>query len=305
MTRGKTFGSAKLLVEIEIQFGPVLEVVELAGVVGEGGCRLLTCEKGEVILKTDATATEREFYENFADELRSQGVVTPLLYASGHDEIYGDWILLEYIPHQYPRHRWQDYSERLRVLFNLHQATWGAETAILHNPYLPSWSDIMTGSVMDWYARGADEEGIKDKLTEACHRFNHLSMKDCCISGDTNPTNWHLRDGQIVLVDWERFGYGTPALDLGVMIPGIGNEDTSTEQAVAAKYFRRWEESGKSFPYTIETLTEQIILAKLFTMVEFIEQNSTRYGSHGNNDTVPTIQFIIERLPLQLNKLNL
>src|SRR5579883_2966731 len=43
-------------------------------------------------------------------------------------------------------------------------------------------------------------------------------------TGDPNPTNWGLRaDGTIVLYDWERFGQATPAIDLAITVPGLGD----------------------------------------------------------------------------------
>ena len=63
----------------------------------------------------------------------------------------------------------------------------------------------------------------------------HLFRPVCAISGDPNPVNWGLRDdGTLALFDWERFGRCSPALDLAITVPGLGDE--TAYRAVATSY---------------------------------------------------------------------
>lgn len=49
--------------------------------------------------------------------------------------------------------------------------------------------------------------------------FDHRTL----ISGDANEGNWGRRDnGELVLFDWERFGYGSPAIDLAPLVSRMG-----------------------------------------------------------------------------------
>jgi hypothetical protein len=52
------------------------------------------------------------------------------------------------------------------------------------------------------------------------------------ISGDSNAGNWGRRaNGDVVLFDWERFGRGSPAIDLAPLIKGMGTKHAFTDLA--------------------------------------------------------------------------
>ena len=84
------------------------------------------------------------------------------------------------------------------------------------------------------------------------------------ISGDPNPTNWSVReDGTVVLFDWERVGYGTPALDLAITVPGLGTPDDY--RRVVEGYLRAGPSPELTAPQEgpVERLAYDIALANL------------------------------------------
>ncbi len=88
--------------------------------------------------------------------------------------------------------------------------------------------------------------------------YQLLFTPQCWISGDPNPTNWGVRsDGTLVLYDWERFGKATPALDLAITVPGLG--DWASFQAVAAAYLEYNAFLSSPTTQEISLLTQQII----------------------------------------------
>ena len=106
---------------------------------------------------------------------------------------------------------------------------------------------------------------LRPLLSSMQEGSSHLFAPLCSISGDPNPSNWGLReDASPVLFDWERFGAGTPALDLAITVPGLGDEDD--RRAVASTYLDGWP--GAPFP--IDRLTRDMALAKAWTVVELL-----------------------------------
>src|SRR5690242_19318897 len=67
---------------------------------------------------------------------------------------------------------------------------------------------------------------LQATLDEICDKSQSLFIPSHPLSGDPNPRNWRLRAvGLFVLFDWERFCFGAPALDLAIIVPGLGNAD--------------------------------------------------------------------------------
>ncbi|MBE5106039.1 hypothetical protein IGI01_12210 [Bacillus thuringiensis] len=97
----------------------------------------------------------------------------------------------------------------------------------------------------------------------------------CCVSGDPNPTNWGIRNNnQLVLFDWERIGYGSPVIDLAIIIPGLGTTDKSLESSIANTCLNLWKTTSISFPYSASELIQQITLAKIWSALDFIVNNA-------------------------------
>lgn len=299
MSRSDNPIGPELQERIEETFGSIRTVTMLQGVAGESTSMHVVCEFGQAVLKVGTNPIERNFYEGYAKALREKGVATPVLYHSGSSAELGAWLLLEYIPKPFPEERFRADPQQLRALFQLHQQTWAQHQPLLDAYYTPVWSESMTETLMDWFARSTERDSIRNSLEQARLRFHGFPLTDCCISGDANQTNWRIReDGEVVLLDWERFGYGTPAFDLAVTIPGLGSEDSSLERMVARRYLEYWKDSGKTFPYQEDTLVEQIRLAKLFTIVEFITQVTKRPNAIEKSRN--TVRFLVQTLPLQL-----
>jgi hypothetical protein len=99
------------------------------------------------------------------------------------------------------------------------------------------------------------------------------------ISGDPNPLNWGLRDdGTAVLFDWERLTIATPALDLAIAVPGLG--DWIAFRAVAAGYLGDARERA-------DALARDIAAAKVWSVVELLA---------GVAAGAVTLSFPVERL---------
>lgn len=110
------------------------------------------------------------------------------------------------------------------------------------------------------------------------------------LSGDPNPTNWGLRrDNSLVLYDWERFGWGTPALDVAITIPGLG--DPGAFRKMAACYLATDERAA------VAQLTQHIGLAKVWSLVEFLSMFV------GERNAPPTIAYLQLAFPLWLHHL--
>jgi hypothetical protein len=281
-------------------FGKPEHVERLQGVAGKDACTRVRCTQGSVVVKSTAGAREGAFYEQHAARLRQQGVHIPGLLWSSIDARTTTWLILEDIPHAFPQERWVGDKSQLEVLFHLHNATWKERRPVVDDAYIPVWDDHMTELALDWFARSTGAGEIRAQLIEAQHAFAALPPRDCCISGDPNPTNWRVRDdGTLVLLDWEKFGYGTPAFDLAITIPGLGTDDGSTESRVAAKYLELWNETGNLFPYDQPTVVRWIQVAKLFTLVDVIATASRSPDAH----SMKTVQCIVQHLPERLRQL--
>lgn len=282
-------------------FGRPERIERLQGVAGNDGCMRVQFTQGSVIVKSSAETREGAFYAQHAPRLRQHGVHTPELLWSTVDAHGLSWVILEDIPHPFPQERVEGDKSQLKVLFHLHYATWKERRPVLDDAYVPVWNDHMTELALDWFARSTEAEEIRAQLIEAQHAFGALPTTDCCISGDPNPSNWCLRDdGTLVLLNWEKFGYGTPAFDLAITIPGLGTDDRSTESHVVEKYMEYWGETGEAFPYDQSTLVRMIQIAKLFTLVECIATTSRSPEAH----SMKTVQFIVQHLPERLRQLS-
>ncbi len=83
------------------------------------------------------------------------------------------------------------------------------------------------------------------------------------MSGDSNAGNWGRREnGDVVLFDWERFGKGSPAIDLAPLIKGMG-----TKQAMLSLAERYGQIARHSNP---PALAREIAIAKAWIVTEVI-----------------------------------
>lgn len=217
----------------------------------------------------------------------------PELYWAGrHDGL--DWIAIEAVPTPLPRSRWEGDPGVMAVLVRLHGSqldlrqlggdrpersqldmgqldssrpdwAWG-DGGLFH----PDWTSEMTAVALSCVA--AEHAGaVRSTLQRAMEQSQALFAPACWISGDPNPTNWGLRgDGSVVLFDWERFGRGTPAIDVAITIPGLPTGDGQAERLVAARYLEQWTLAHGEPLVPLDDFTRSVRLAKLWTIAEFL-----------------------------------
>lgn len=83
------------------------------------------------------------------------------------------------------------------------------------------------------------------------------------ISGDSNAGNWGRREnGDLVLFDWERFGKGSPAIDLAPLVKGMGTKQTFID--LAERYCQL------SFHHDFKALAREIAIAKAWIVTEVV-----------------------------------
>ena len=254
---------------LETKYGTPLAIERLGGMSG-GRVYRVRCPGRSVVVKGTSRPWEVDFYRAVAPALAQRGVATPALEWSGQDGATW-WLVLEDVPHPLPQARWLADPELLAMLRRLHAS------AIPHAPerpgaYRPAWTPGMTGAALSLLS-GPVARRLAPLLESIRGAHPHLFAPRCPISGDPNPLNWGLRDdGTLVLYDWERFCYGTPALDLAITVPGLG--DAAAFHRVAATYLRAARAESRPTERaprdTVEQLARDIAAAKVWTMVEFL-----------------------------------
>jgi aminoglycoside phosphotransferase (APT) family kinase protein len=227
-----------------------------------------------VILKATTRPGEARFYEQVAPTLRSHAIPIPEVeFNEEQDGVY--WLALEDIPHPLPRERWFCDREVVAVLKRLHRLP-----LALPALFQPQWTGEMTEKALACFPAEV-AEAVRPRLAALQAQYQHLFEPRYPISGDPNPTNWGVREnGELVLFDWERFGYGTPALDLAITVPGLGNLEQFSQ--VAATY------SPSTSP--VEPLGRDIAAAKVWTVVEFLG-----HFADGQIADDATVKWIVEQ----------
>jgi hypothetical protein len=181
------------------------------------------------------------------------------------------WIVMEDIACALPKERWQADEQVLRALFLFHTEGWGKSLPI-ENFYIPKWDHRQTESVLSLYSDKTGNQ-LQALLIKAQEDSQQLFKPYCWINADTNPTNWGVRkDGSVVLFDWERISCGSPAVDLSITMPGIGTPDNSLELSISKKFLKMWSHAGLDFPFSERELVQQIKLAKVWSVVEFLDE---------------------------------
>jgi Phosphotransferase enzyme family len=219
---------------------------------GLSGCAVyrVQLEDRNVVVKANVAPREAEFYRDFAPVLNAHGIRTPKLemYCHSNREL---WLVLEAIPKPLPDKRWLADPQVLETLRKLHEFKFD------HAPefaFQPTWTQAMNAHVLQFLPKH-----LEGKL-ETCRALAQPLLEPRnLISGDPNPMNWGVREnGDLVLFDWDRFGLGTPALDLAITVPGLGSREDY--EKVAATY------RGKPDAQ----LAREIALAKVWTIVDIL-----------------------------------
>jgi hypothetical protein len=92
------------------------------------------------------------------------------------------------------------------------------------------------------------------------------------ISADPNPANWGLRaDGSAVLFDWERFTFGSPAIDVAIITTGLPSREKLHHSAT--KYL---EVNPNTLEQSLADFAEEVKIAKVWVTLEFIYDFATR-----------------------------
>jgi aminoglycoside phosphotransferase (APT) family kinase protein len=272
---------------IQNTYGATDDVTPLSGLSQNHIWRLCFGENC-IVLKQSAEAKEFRFYRDIAPQLVIQDMAIPaLLWAEQVDSLY--WTILEYMPKPFPRERWLADPAQLRLLRHLHQSqiSLSSETDWL---FRPLWDDAMTEATLSFF-----EADIAHKLRPLLQTIQAHSQplfeRECWISGDPNPMNWGLRDDDtLVLFDWERFGRGTPALDLAIATPGMAMAEDCHK--VAAGYL----ESGSN---AIELLARQIAQAKVWNVIEFLSM-----AQAGDVAEMRGVESLVNRTPAWLESIS-
>jgi aminoglycoside phosphotransferase (APT) family kinase protein len=235
-----------------------------------------------LVIKATPHASEGRFYQLGA---RCLAPAVPVL-EWAHTEAALDWLVLEHIPHPLPRERWLADPAVLAILYRLHHA----ELPTIAVPlFQPAWSEAMTEQALAYFS-STDQRHLRSHLCSIQHQAQPLFHPHCLISGDPNPRNWGLRsNGTVVLYDWERWGRGTPALDLAITIPGLG--DWSAFARVSKQYLAMAPDLH-SHASAILQLTRDIALAKVWNAIEFLSHAAL--GQLADTSGLPSL---IQQLP--------
>jgi hypothetical protein len=258
-------------------YGDLTDMERLGGM-SDAEVSRLQFRKKSVILKVSTRPGEAQFYKRAAPVLRGHAI--PLPYVELNIEANSVcWLVLEDVPQPLPRERWFCDSEMLMILNRLH--TLDLKLPTMFNPV---WTDTMTEKALACF--GNDEAArFKTRLNSLQALYQHVFRQECLISADPNPKNWGLRDnGDIMLYDWERFSYGTPAIDLAITVPGLGNMEQFTQ--VAATYLQERERSGGAYPVPVEQLARDMAAAKLWAVVELL-------SGYQDGDENTVVRFIV------------
>jgi aminoglycoside phosphotransferase (APT) family kinase protein len=222
-----------------------------------------------LIVKTSPIANEAVFYEKIAPLLQARSIDVPVLERS-FCEAGRYWLVLEDVPHPLPATRRQADDQMIEVLYRLH--TFKLEQ-LPPGPgwYRPKWTAPMTELALECLPPEVARPS-KPFLYTLQNDYQHLFKPQNLISGDPNPGNWGLReDGTLVLFDWERFSYGTPALDLAITVGGVGN--VAGYAATAVKYLRTNKDLAASEIMALtRPLARDIAIAKIWTVVEYLSE---------------------------------
>jgi Phosphotransferase enzyme family len=219
---------------------------------GLSGCAVhcVQLEDRNVVVKANVAPREAAFYRDFAPVLKAHGIRTPKLemQCDSNSEL---WLVLEAIPEPLPDKRWLADPQILETLRKLHEFKFD------HTPdfaFQPVWTQAMNVHALQFLPKHLEE-----KLEAFRALAQPLFEPHNLISGDPNPMNWGvLEKGTPVLFDWDRFGLGTPALDLAITVPGLGSREDYAK--VAAVY--RGETDAQ--------LAREIALAKVWSIVDIL-----------------------------------
>jgi hypothetical protein len=275
---------AELQVYLSDRYGDPSAIEPLSG--GQSGATVERVRFGadSLVVKGPAEAREVHVYRALRSRFEAAGVLLPRLEWSSD----AGWLVLEDLPSVLPVQDALAHAGMLAVLRRLHHELNDVE---LLDPFVSDWPPELTARALTALHPASAAEAAP-RLHEMRQQALSLFNSQCVISGDPNPTNWGLRaDGTAVLYDWERFGAGTPALDLAITVPGLG--DPAAYAAVADGYLRNWPDGSHPLSWTPEQWSRAVAVAKLWSVVEFLHAHGRQVG--GN--TTATVERILPDVP--------
>ncbi|PXV76586.1 phosphotransferase family protein [Pantoea sp. PNA 03-3] len=204
------------------------------------------------IEKAPVSEVEYAFYCDAAPLLARHGILTPVVKSACYEQRK---LILEYIPEPIQQDAVTG-DAFLSVLARLHSVppdpSWTFST---HR-----WDEAALESCLDLLRLPAEAER---QLRAMQKHSNVLFEPYCMISGDTNAGNWGKREnGELVLFDWERFGLGSPAIDLAPLVKGMGREEDY--RAIARRYCQLHSR------FDADVLAKEIALAKAWIVNEVV-----------------------------------
>ncbi|MEB5748498.1 aminoglycoside phosphotransferase family protein [Leclercia adecarboxylata] len=220
---------------------------------GAANVALTVSHSGQAVIeKSPVGAVEFGFYQNAATSLNEAGIATPALFSA---DATLRKLCMEYIP--YPVEQSDVASDEvLTMLARLHR--YPVNTAWHYHPH--SWSERALEKALILLAL---PEKSARQLQQFQQRSDVLFSGHRLISGDSNAGNWGRREnGEVVLFDWERFGKGSPAIDLAPLIKGMGTMRAYTD--LAERY------CTLTYHHSVNELTREIAIAKAWIVTEVI-----------------------------------
>lgn len=199
------------------------------------------------IRKSRASPVECNFYRQATSHLH--GVNTPALL-----KVEGETLFLEQIPHPVTLAQLHHNEQTFIQLASLHNTKYQPDFAVKSH----HWSIADTDAALSALCLPESaSKTIRHIQQLGCELFTERTL----ISGDTNEGNWGTRDnGELVLFDWERFGYGSPAIDLAPLVPRMGS--LAEYETIIAHYLRH------SSLLSGDLLLRHLIMAKCWLVIE-------------------------------------
>lgn len=214
------------------------------------GSALVSLEEYEgvqYIKKQNVSPVEIGFYQFAAKQL--VGVNTPKLL-----KIDGNNLFIEYIPNKITLDELNNNIGTLEQLAHIHQSHYRPSFKVKGH----SWSLDATELALETLKF---PKVIQDSILSIQSRSEELFEHSGLISGDSNHGNWGTRNnGELVLFDWERFGFGSPAIDLAPLVRGLG--DSHDYQSIAEKY------ASFNSKFSSKLLEKQLLIAKTWILIE-------------------------------------
>ncbi|MGG1575713.1 phosphotransferase family protein [Fictibacillus sp. NRS-1165] len=224
-------------------------------------------KKNSFIVKKCIQKREFDVYTKHSAFFKEHNINIPDIFVS-YTENGDHWIVIEDIPNKFPESRWKADFEQIRFLYQLHSKSLD-KSIDLDDPFVYMYKEETIQK-----ANKILPLELSIRLNALQTQFQQLFEPFCIISGDPNPTNWGIKvNGDLVLFDFERIGFGNPAIDLAITIPGVGSKDGSLEKEIAVSYITLWQENGLKYPFSVNELIVQIHRAKLWITLDFLTNN--------------------------------